>query len=71
MARGKYRSTSAPYGYVKGTDEKKLPVRDEPAASNVLRMFEMRASGISPNKIADTFNAEGIKTPSDYKEEKF
>ena len=68
---GKYRSTSAPYGYVKGTDEKKLPVRDEPAASNVLRMFEMRASGISPNKIADTFNAEGIKTPSDYKEEKF
>ena len=68
---GKYRSTSAPYGYVKGTDEKKLPIRDEPAASNVLRMFEMRASGISPNKIADTFNAEGIKTPSDYKEEKF
>ena len=68
---GKYRTNSAPYGYVKGTDEKKLPVRDEPAASNVLRMFEMRASGISPNKIADTFNAEGIKTPADYKEEKF
>ena len=32
---GKYRTSYAPYGYVKGTDEKKLPVRDEPAASNV------------------------------------
>lgn len=68
---GKYRSNAAPYGYVKGNDEKKLPVRDEPAASNVLRMFQMRASGISPNKIADTFNDEGIKPPADYKEEKF
>lgn len=68
---GKYRSNQAPYGYVKGDDEKRLPVRDEPAASNVLRMFEMRASGISPHKIAQTFNDEGIATPSDYKEEKF
>ena len=68
---GKYRATYAPYGYVKGTDEKKLPIRDEPAASNVLRMFEMRAKGISPNKIAQTFNDEKILPPADYKEEKF
>lgn len=68
---GKYRVCQAPYGYVKGTDEKKLPVIDEPAASNVRRMFEMRASGISPNKIAQTFNDEHIPIPSDYKEEKF
>lgn len=68
---GKYRACYAPYGYVKGTDEKKLPVIDEPAASNVRRMFEMRASGISPNKIAQTFNDEHIPIPSDYKEEKF
>lgn len=68
---GKYRTTYAPYGYVKGTDEKKLPVIDEPAASNVRRMFEMRASGISPNKIAQTFNDEGILTAADYKEQKF
>lgn len=68
---GKYRTSYAPYGYVKGTDEKKLPVRDEPAASNVHRMFEMRASGISPNKIAHIFNEEGILPPADYKEEKF
>ena len=68
---GKYRTNQAPYGYVKGTDEKKLPVIDEPAASNVRRMFEMRASGISPNKIAQTFNDEGILTAADYKEQKF
>lgn len=68
---GKYRACHAPYGYVKGEDENRLPVRDEPAASNVRRMFEMRASGISPNKIAQTLNEEGIPIPSDYKEEKF
>ena len=68
---GKYRTTYAPYGYIKGTDEKKLPVRDEPAAGYVLRMFEMRAKGISPNKIAEAFNDEHILTPADYKEQKF
>ena len=57
---GKYRATFAPYGYIKGTGEKKLPVVDEPAASNVRRIFEMRASGTSPNKIAEVFNEEGI-----------
>ena len=50
---------------------KKLPVIDEPAASNVRRMFAMRASGNSPNKIAQTFNDEHIPIHSDYKEEKF
>ena len=68
---GKYRSGQAPYGYVKGTDDKKLPVIDEPAASNVRRIFEMRAKGISPNKIAQTLNDEKIPTSSDYKEQKF
>lgn len=34
-------------------------------------MFAMRASGISPNKIAQTFNDEHIPIHSDYKEEKF
>lgn len=63
---GKYRTTSAPYGYVKGTDEKKLPVIDEPAASVVRRIFEMRSQGISPRHIADKLNEEHIPIPSDY-----
>lgn len=68
---GKYRTTYAPYGYVKGTDEKKLPIIDEPAASNVRRIFEMRASGISPKHIAMKFNDENIPIPSDYRTQKF
>ncbi len=68
---GKYRANVAPYGYVKGDDENRLPVRDEPAASVVLRIFEMRAKGISPQKISETLNDEGLLPPADYKEQKF
>lgn len=64
---GKYRTTYAPYGYIKGTDEKKLPIIDEPAASVVRRIFEMRASGISPNKIAQALNTDKVLIPSDYR----
>jgi len=63
---GKYRSTFAPYGYVKGDCEKKLPVVDEPAATIVRRIFEMRSHGVSPRHIANTLNKEGIPTASDY-----
>lgn len=63
---GKYRATMAPYGYIKGDDENHLPVVDEPAASVVRRIFEMRSQGISPRHIADTLNEEKIPIPSDY-----
>ena len=45
---GNYRSSRAPYGYIRGKEGKHLPVIDEPAAKNVRRIFDMRASGISP-----------------------
>ena len=63
---GKYRSTFAAYGYTKGNDEKRLPVIDEPAASVVCRIFEMRSQGISPRHIADKLNEEKVPIPSDY-----
>ncbi len=63
---GKYRTTYAPYGYVKGDDENKLPVIDEPAASVVRRIFEMRSQGISPRHISNALNEEKILIPSDY-----
>ena len=63
---GKYRACCAPYGYVKSDSENKLPVPDEPAASIVKRIFELRAKGISPRHICDMFNEEKIPTPSDY-----
>ena len=63
---GKYRARCAPYGYVKSNTENRLPVPDEPAASIVRRIFELRAKGVSPRHICDMFNEEKIPTPSDY-----
>lgn len=63
---GKYRATAAPYGYVKSDTENRLPIPDEPAASVVRRIFEMRSKGTSPRHIADALNAEKIPIPSDY-----
>ncbi|MCL2675714.1 MAG: recombinase family protein [Firmicutes bacterium] len=68
---GKYRVTYAPYGYVKGTCSRKLPIVDEPAATNVKRIFEMRSRGMSPNKIAQTLNEEGVPNPTDYRCQRF
>ncbi len=68
---GKYNSSKAPYGYVIGTDEKRLPVIDEPAASIVRRIFELRSKGISRGKIAEVLNDEGVQTPAAYCWDKF
>lgn len=68
---GKYHPRKAPYGYVKGTDEKKTPIIDEEAAEVVKRIFEMRSRGMSPHKIADQLNEEGIASPSKYCMEKY
>ena len=68
---GKYHARKAPYGYVKSDTEKKTPIIDEEAAAVVKRIFEMRASGLSPHRIADALNAEGILNPSRYSMEKY
>lgn len=57
---GKFSGSRAPYGYIKGTDEKRTFQIDEEAAPIVKRIFEMYASGISPYKIAEILNNEGI-----------
>ena len=68
---GKYHARKAPYGYVKSDTEKKTPIIDEEAAAVVKRIFEMRASGLSPHKIADTLNEENIPNPSKYSMDKY
>ena len=68
---GKYHARKAPYGYVKSDNEKKTPVVDEEAAAVVKRIFEMRASGLSPHKIADKLNEENIPNPSKYSMDKY
>ena len=57
---GKFSGSRAPYGYIKGTDEKRTFQIDEEAAPIVKRIFEMYASGISPYKIAEILSNEGI-----------
>ena len=64
---GKYIASFAAYGYLKGDDEKHPPVIDEPAAKVVRRIFELRATGITPTQIAKILNAEGVPIPSDYR----
>ncbi len=57
---GKFSGSRVPYGYIKGTDEKKTFMVDEETAPIVKRIFEMYASGISPQRIAEIFNEEDI-----------
>jgi DNA invertase Pin-like site-specific DNA recombinase len=64
---GKNGMSHAPYGYTLGTDDKRTLQIDEEVAPNVKRIFEMRASGLTPRKIADILNAEHILTPNDYR----
>lgn len=63
---GVYSARKATYGYVKGTDKKRTPVIDEEAAPIVKRIFEMYASGMSPRKISEVLNLEGISSPATY-----
>ena len=64
---GKNGMSHAPYGYVLGTDEKRTLQVNEETAPIVKRIFEMRASGLTPRKIADILNAEKVLTPNDYR----
>ena len=64
---GKNGMSHAPYGYILGTDEKRTLQVNEEVAPVVKRIFEMRAKGLTPRKIADILNAENILTPNDYR----
>ena len=50
---GKNGMSHSPYGYTLGTDEKRTLQVNEETAPIVRRIFEMRASGLTPRKIAD------------------
>ena len=63
---GIYTAKKAAYGYKIGTDKKRTPVIDEETAPIVRRIFEMYASGMSPLKISETLNLEGVMSPAVY-----
>lgn len=66
-ANGKNGMSHPPYGYTIGKDEKRTLQVNEEVAPIVRRIFEMRASGMTPRKIADILNAEKVLTPNDYR----
>ncbi len=63
---GVFHGKKASYGYVKGTDAKGTLVIDEEVAPTVRRIFEMYASGISPRRISEILNEEGVPCPGQY-----
>ena len=63
---GILHAKKAPYGYIKGTDEKRTLIIDEEVAPNVVRVFEMYVSGINPKRVAEIFSLEGIPSPEQY-----
>ena len=63
---GIYTAKKASYGYKMGTDKKRAPVIDEETAPIVKRIFEMYASGMSPRKISEILNLEGMPSPATY-----
>ena len=64
---GKNGMSHAPYGYILGTDEKRTLQVNPETAPVVRRIFEMRACGMTPRKIADILNVEKVLTPNDYR----
>lgn len=68
---GKYLASKAPYGYIRADDKNHTPIIDEEAAQVVKRIFEERAKGKSPYKIALELQAEGVLCPALYAEQKF
>ena len=64
---GKYKTTFAAYGYIKGDDANFTPQIDTEAAEVVRRIFELRASGWNVTRIAETLNSESVLPPQDYK----
>ena len=64
--QGKYHAPVAPFGYLVGDTEDRLPVVDETNAPHVRMMYRMRSEGASSPQIAKALNAQGVITPSDY-----
>lgn len=64
--QGKYHAPIAPFGYLVGDTENRLPVVDETNAPYVRMMYKMRSEGASSPQIAKALNAQGVITPSDY-----
>ena len=68
--RGVPLTTNVPYGYAKDPENPRRWVKDPEAASIVQRIFEMCMNGRGPSQIANQLKADGVLTPTAYKESK-
>ena len=71
VKQGKYHAPVAPFGYLVGDTEDRLPVIDETNAPYVRMMYKMRYEDASSPQIAKALNAQGVITPSDYTYQRF
>lgn len=63
---GKYIGCYTPYGYIKDPNDHHRLIVDEPAATIVRRIFDMRYKGYGFRRIASALNDEKIIPPRDY-----
>ena len=65
--RGEFIGAWASYGYLKDPSNKHKLIVDEETTPIVTKMFELKASGMSNNKIAKYLTDNGILSPSAYR----
>jgi len=68
---GKFIGAFAPYGYQKDSNDKNRLTIDDEVAAVVKRIFQMYLSGYGFTAIAKRLNAEGVPSPSYYKDKKY
>lgn len=68
--QGEFISNFAMYGYAKDPEDKNHLVIDEYAAGIVRDIFKWKLEGLSPDRIADKLNKQGILSPMEYKKSK-
>lgn len=68
--QGEFISNFAVYGYAKDPEDKNHLVVDDYAAGIVRDIFKWKLEGLSPNRIADKLNKQGILSPMEYKKSK-
>lgn len=61
--RGEYIGNYAPYGYLKSPEDKNKLIIDPETAPIVVKIFELRASGMGFERIADYLNTAGYPSP--------
>lgn len=65
--QGEFISSFAVFGYLKDPDNKNQLIVDEYAAQVVQDIYRWKKEGLSPDKIAERLNDQGVASPMEYK----